>query len=396
MAFTSTRNDKVTKCAAGCGYWAVRRKAPWKFQPGNTIIRGQTHLYGILAHYRMSPIFIEFGLLAAGLGIAGFYLTVCGDGIAEKTGLGGTWVGLALMASVTSLPELVTGISAVRWVDAPNIALGDAIGSCVFNLILLVVLDFLHREAPVFTRVSQGHILAAGFSIMLLGLVGFNILVNHHFNQLSIGHVGLATPLIMFTYAIAVYTVFQYERKTLKESTGEIGLRYSHISLRQTIVRYILAASVVVLIGLRLPMTAEQMAAQMGWGQTFVGTLFVAMATSLPEVAVTLSALRIGALDMAMSDIFGSNLFDLLIVAIDDIAYSKGPLLANASTLHLISIQSAIMMTGIAIVGLLYRPKGRVLKSVGWSSLMILMLYATNMAVLYLSQAQSSLLQTHP
>jgi cation:H+ antiporter len=161
-------------------------------------------------------------------------------------------------------------------------------------------------------------------------------------------------------------------------------------------VRYILAASVVVLIGLRLPMTAEQMAAQMGWGQTFVGTLFVAMATSLPEVAVTLSALRIGALDMAMSDIFGSNLFDLLIVAIDDIAYSKGPLLANASTLHLISIQSAIMMTGIAIVGLLYRPRGRVLKSVGWSSLMILMLYATNMAVLYLSQAQSPLPQTHP
>jgi cation:H+ antiporter len=99
---------------------------------------------------------------------------------------------------------------------------------------------------------------------------------------------------------------------------------------------------------------------------------------------------------MAMSDIFGSNLFDLLIVAIDDIAYSKGPLLANASSLHLISIQSAIMMTGIAIVGLLYRPRGRVLRSVGWSSLMILMLYSTNMAVLYLSQAQSPLHQTHP
>ena len=72
-------------------------------------------------------------------------------------------------------------------------------------------------------------------------------------------------------------------------------------------------------------------------------------------------------------------------------AYTKGPLLANASTMHLISIQSAIMMTGIAIVGLLYRPKGRILRTVGWSSLMILMLYATNMGVLYLSQGVSSL-----
>ena len=342
----------------------------------------------------MASIFLEFGVLAASLGVAGFYLTLCGDAIAEKTGLGGTWVGLAMMASVTSLPELVTGISAVRWVDSPNIALGDAIGSCVFNLILLVLLDFLHREAPVFTRVSQGHILAAGFSIMLLGLVGFNILLNHQFSQLAIGHMGLATPLIMLTYGIAVYTVFQYERKTLKEHTGEIAIRYAHISLRQAVGRYVMAAAVVVLIGLRLPMTAEHMATQMSWGQTFVGTLFVAMATSLPEVAVTLSALRIGALDMAMSDIFGSNLFDLLIVAIDDMAYTKGPLLANASTMHLVSIQSAIMMTGIAIVGLLYRPKGRILRTVGWSSLMILMLYATNMAVLYLSQGQSPLAHT--
>ena len=188
--------------------------------------------------------------------------------------------------------------------------------------------------------------------------------------------------------------MFQYERKTLKEHTGEIAIRYGHITLRQAVGRYVVAAAVVVLIGLRLPMTAEHMATQMEWGQTFVGTLFVAMATSLPEVAITLSALRIGALDMAMSDIFGSNLFDLLIVAIDDMAYTKGPLLANASTMHLVSIQSAIMMTGIAIVGLLYRPKGRILRTVGWSSLMILMLYATNMAVLYLSQGQSPLAHT--
>jgi cation:H+ antiporter len=149
---------------------------------------------------------------------------------------------------------------------------------------------------------------------------------------------------------------------------------------------YGLAASVVVLLALRLPATAEHMAALMGWDRTFVGTLFVALATSLPELAVIVSAVRIGALDMAIGNLFGSNLFDLLIVAIDDLFYTKGPLLAAVSPLHLVSALSAIMMTGIAIVGLLFRPKYQVFRTVGWASLFILSLYILNMAVLYLRQ----------
>jgi len=331
-------------------------------------------------------IFLEFTVLAACLGLAGYYLTVYGDVIAEKTGLGGTWVGLAMMATVTSLPELVTGLSAVRLVDSPNIALGDALGSCVFNLVLIVLLDFLHRGASVYTRLSQGHILSAGFSVMLLALVAFSILVEHQGLSPRLGHVGLSTPLIILFYGVAVYTVFQYERSSLREHTGELAERYPHITLIKASLRYVLAALVVVAVGLRLPMTAEHMAVAMGWDRTFVGTLFVAMATSLPEVAVTISALRIGALDMAISDLFGSNLFDLMIVAFDDLAYTRGPLLAAVSPMHLLSAQSAIMMTGIAIVGLLYRPKSRVLKTVGWASLLILSVYILNVTALFLIQ----------
>ena len=335
---------------------------------------------------QIQTVFMEFAALAVGLGLAGYYLTVYGDVIAEKTGLGGTWIGLAMMATVTSLPELVTGISSVRLIDAPNIALGDALGSCVFNLGLIVLLDFFHRGASVYTRLSQGHILSAGFSVMLLGLVGFSILAEHQGLSLTLGHVGLSTPLIMLFYGVAVYTVFQYERSSLREHTGELAERYPHMTLRKAGLRYLIAATVVVGIGLRLPMTAEHMAVVMGWDRTFVGTLFVALATSLPEVAVTISALRIGALDLALSDLFGSNLFDLMIVAFDDLAYTRGSLLAAVSPMHLISAQSAIMMTGIAIVGLLYRPRNRVLKTVGWASLLMLSVYILNVTVLFLSQ----------
>jgi cation:H+ antiporter len=61
----------------------------------------------------------------------------------------------------------------------------------------------------------------------------------------------------------------------------------------------------------------------------------------------------------------------------------KGPLLANVSSAHLISAQSALMMTGIAIVGLLYRPKTRLFRTVGWISLFMLGIFVLNVFVLY-------------
>lgn len=331
-------------------------------------------------------IFIEFGVLSLMIGTSGYFLSLYGDVIAEKTGLGGTWVGFAMLATVTSLPELVTGVSAVSYVGVPNIALGDALGSCVFNLLLIVLLDFLHRGASVYTRISQGHILSAGFGVVLLGFVAFNIVLYQQDISMSLGHVGLYTPIIMLFYIFAVRTVFRYEKAQRLEVVEEIAERYPKISLARALTYYFLAATVVVIMGIRLPVTAEHLADAMGWQRSFVGTVFVALATSLPEVAVTVSALRIGALDMAISDLLGSNLIDLVIIAVDDLAYLKGPLLANVSPVHLVTIQSAIMMTGIAIVGLLYRPQTRLFKTVGWVSLFMFAIYILNLSMLYLQR----------
>jgi cation:H+ antiporter len=331
-------------------------------------------------------ISIEFAALSLVIGGSGYFLSLYGDVIAEKTGLGGTWVGLAMLATVTSLPELVTGVSSVTYVGSPNIALGDVLGSCVFNLLLIVLLDFLHREASVYTRISQGHILAAGFGVVLLGFVAFNLVLFHNGVGLRWRHVGIYAPIIVLLYVIAVRTVFRYEKSRRKEFSENVPGRYRKISLTRALTFYVLAAAVVVAAGIRLPVTAENLAEAMAWHRSFVGTVFVALATSLPELTVTLSALRLGALDMAISDLLGSNLFDLVIIAVDDLAYRDGPLLAMASPVHLVSAQSAIMMTGIAIVGLLYRPQTRLFKTVGWASLFMFSIYILNLSVLYLQQ----------
>jgi cation:H+ antiporter len=333
-----------------------------------------------------SPIaaWLEFILCAALIGYAGSKLSRYGDVIADKTGLGGAWIGLALMATVTSLPELVTGISSLTLADAPDIAVGNVLGACVINLVMIVFLDLLQREESVFTRASQGHILSAGFGIIMAGFVGFSVLFSQHGDVMSLGAVGVYSPVLLVLYAVAVRSVFHYERRQRADAAGERAERYPDVTLRLALTRYAQAAAVVVAVGLWLPYVGRDLAQAMAWQETFVGTLFVAFATTLPEIAVTVSALRIGALDLAVSNLLGSNLFNIAIIAIDDLFYFKGPLLSHVSGLHAVSALSVVMMSGVAVVGLFYRPPTRVFRTVGWASLLLLSIYLLNTFFLYL------------
>lgn len=333
-------------------------------------------------------VWLQFAFCVLLIGVAGSRLSRYGDIIAEKTGLSGTWIGVIMLATVTSLPELATGVSAVSLADAPDLAIGDVLGSCVFNLFIIFILDFLHRKESVYTRASQGHILSAGFGIMMLGFAGFSLLVSAEGQVVRIGHMGLYSPLILILYVLAIRTVFRYEHSnSLKESSEQAATVYDHLSLRHAVIGYSLAAAVVVGAGTWLPFVGSRLAQLMGWETTFVGTLFVAFATSVPEMVVTLAALRIGALDMAIGNVLGSNLFNIAILAVDDIFYLPGPLFAQVSSLHVVSAVSAIMMSGIAIVGLLYRPKTDLFRKVGWISLFLFLIYLLNSYVIYLYES---------
>ncbi len=327
---------------------------------------------------------MSFGLCMLLIGVAGSKLSRYGDAISEKTGLGGSWVGFVLLASVTSLPELATGVSAVTVARAPDIAVGDALGSCVFNLVIIVMLDVLHGPESLYARASQGHILSAAFGIMLIGFIGFNILLSAAGMTFAVGHIGASSIIILLLYAVAVRTVFRYERGRLEAYVEAEPEAYRHLSLREVLLRYALAACVVIVAGVWLPFVAKDLALTMQWQTSFVGTLFVALATSVPEIVVTVTALRLGALDMAIASLFGSNLFDAAIVCIDDLLFTSGPLLASVSSTHVVSALSAVMMSGVAIVGLLYRPRRRVFKLIGWTSLLLFCLYLGNTFVVYL------------
>lgn len=329
----------------------------------------------------MIDAWVQFLAISALIVGAGYWLARTGDAIAEKTNLGGTWIGVILLASVTSLPELATGLSSVTIADAADIAVGDALGSCVFNLMLVAVLDFLYRETPIYLKASPGHILSAGFSVMLLGLVVFSMLAGDALT-LPLGHVGSYTPAIILLYIVAVRAIFVQERRTA--SSRLTHDRYPHLTLRDAIVQYAIAAAVVILAGVAMPGAAKTLAAVMGWSESFVGTLLVAAATSLPEAASTIGALKLGALDLAIGNLLGSNLFNILIIALDDLAFVDGPLLASVSQTHAVSGVSAMTMTGAAVVGIHYRPVTRVFKIAGWVSLSLVFVYILNSLVFFM------------
>lgn len=312
--------------------------------------------------------------------LSGVRLSRYGDVIAEKTGMGGTWVGVLLMAAVTSLPELVTGASAVVLYDLPDIAAGDVIGSCMFNLLILAFLDFRDPN-PLSAHIHQRHTLSAAFGLLMLGLTALALVAG--VRAPSIGWIGLHSLVFLAVYVFAMRTIFVFERAQLTDVaeslTGEI--RYAEITLKRASALYAASAAVLVAAAILLPGAAETLATETGLGRSFVGSLFVAASTSMPEVVVSIAAARLGALDMAAGNLFGSNIFNIAVLGIDDILYTNGPILASVSSAHMVTLAAAMTMTAIAIIGLTYRAKRKRFR-LAWDSLGIVGVYVLAIALL--------------
>ena len=248
-------------------------------------------------------------LIACALAIAyaGARLTLLADVIGEKTGMSGSWVGLLLLAAVTSLPELATGISAVTVAQAPNIAVGDVLGSTVFNLALLVLLDVLHRPDSIYSAASTGHILSAAFGTVLLGVVVRASCCNAK-TSCPRSEPSAATPRFSsccICWRCGVCSPTSSGKPTTEGRCAPSATRRSVCALAS--LRFGLFAGIVAVAGIWLPVVGARIADEMGWSRTFVGTLLIAGATSLPEVVVTLAALRLRALDMAIGGLLGAT-----------------------------------------------------------------------------------------
>jgi len=324
-----------------------------------------------------------YGACTALIVISGAKLSRYGDILAGKTGLGRTWIGVVLMASVTSLPELITGLCSVTYAGAPDIAVGDVLGSCTFNLLILALLDVFHRPLPLSTRAHHGHTLSAGFGILLTGIAIQGLILRERIQP--IGWIGGYSLLLPGVYLVAMRMIHKYEKRRVaafaRERSEEPG--YDAIPMRLAVRHYALHAGVIVLAASALPLAGKGIAESTGLGQTFVGNIFIAASTSLPEVVVCLAALRLGAVDLAIGNLLGSNIFNIgLILAADDFLFAPGALLSSVDPAHVVSAVSAAIMAAIAILGFTYRAERKRLW-LAWDSIGMAAVYLVTLLILF-------------
>jgi cation:H+ antiporter len=314
---------------------------------------------------------------------AGTKLTRYGDAIAEKTGLGRIWIGLLLIALVTSMPELVTGISAAALVKQPDLAVGDFLGSCLFNLTILALLDIIYRPAPVLSRASTRNIMPAVMSAVLIALVAISILAGDRLSGITLGWVGVPSIVIFVLYIFFVRKIFSTEKKVKAELHQTGQLQHTGLSTKAVYLRFSLAALAIIGAGIWLAFIGDEISTTCNLSNSFCGSLFLAITTSMPELVVAITAVRIGAIDMALADILGANMLNMANTFTTDIFYSRGPVLSSVSSDHLITAVGAIAMTILVIVGLRFRQQRKTFRFISWYGVALIIIYFTTFYFVY-------------
>ncbi len=314
--------------------------------------------------------------------LAATKLAEYGDVIALRTGLGRMFIGTLLLAGATSLPELLTTINSIGQ-NVPDLAVGNIFGSCMFNMFMLGVLDLLYQKARILRKVMINHALSAGMAILLTGLAVFLIIGNL---PGQIGWLGMDSLLLMAVYIGGIRLVQSSSltnTATVDGAITEADIDLANVpSLRRGLIGFGLASLVLVVVTPTLVSSSAQIAADLGVSTGFVGAALVAVVTSLPEVVTTIAAVRIGAYDMAVGNLFGSNMFNIFALGITDLFFTQGRFLANVDPVMTLAGLMALVLTTMGLIGNVARIEKRIF-FVELDALVILVSYGLFMWMLY-------------
>lgn len=302
-----------------------------------------------------------------------------GDVIAVRTNLGGLVVGTLFLAAATSLPELITSVSAFQ-MGAPDLAAGNLFGSNMVNIVLLALIDLVNYQVPLIRRMAVSHTLTAVLASLLMLLAVIFIIVDI---PSAIGWVGLDSLVIILVYFGGIW-LFQQENQLQggTSRTEVIPVEDSFPSLRIGVIGFSLAAILLLFVVPELVEASTEIATITGLGDGFVGTTLLSLVTSLPELLAALAAIRIGAFDLAVGNLFGSSIFNMLGLGIADFFYTEGRFLGAIDTGFALVGLLALLLTNMALLANLARIERRVL-FIELDSIAIIVTYLAGMYLLF-------------
>ncbi len=278
------------------------------------------------------------------------------DTIADETGLGGLWIGTVLLAASTSLPEVLTAVNAAL-LDAPDIGVGDIFGANMANMLILAVLGLVFFRRRILEHVHKEHMQSGLLGILLMVMAGVGIIAG---GWGRIGHVGLETIMIAAVYLGGMRLLYRLAVLPVHSAEPIRGRSLNRVRLWEAAGGFALGAIGLLILTPVLVLSAEAVSLETGISTTFVGTLLVGLATTLPELSTTFSAIRLGAFDLAVGNLFGSVMFNMVILLLMDVAYARGPLLGFVARDHLLTILVGVTLLALGIVAILFRGRRRV------------------------------------
>lgn len=319
-------------------------------------------LAAISGHGPLLPL-VAFLLLGALIFAIAGRLARAADAIADATGLGRAWIGAILLGASTSLPEITTDINA-SLLDVPDIGIGDLMGSTLANMLILALLDLLYAKESILHKVAVNHAVVGLLAIALTMIAGIAIATGG-FGRVA--HVGVESIVIVGVYLLGMRVFYQLTRTASAglipdaphAGNGPDPATSRRQRLRAALWTFALAALALVIVTPLLVLAAEGISIESGLSETFIGTLLVGITTSFPEMAATVAAVRLGAVDLAVGNIFGSNAFNMCVILFMDVAYLEGPVLASVSQAHVVTAQLAVLSLSFGVIGLMSRLEQR-------------------------------------
>jgi cation:H+ antiporter len=325
-------------------------------------------------------LFISAGAVVV---VAGTALARYGEAIAQRTRAGRLWIGAVLLAGATSLPELGTDIAAVR-MGALDLALGDLFGSSMANMLILALVDLLPPRREVLRRATLDHALAACLAISLSAFAAAALLAP---SGRVVAGISAESFVLAAAYLLGTRAVYRHAMRDFgpeKVSVDEVAAGHQQVpTLRRSVFGFGVAALVTLAAAPVFAYAAKQLAEVTGLGTTFVGTWLVGLSTSLPELVASIAAVRIGAFDLAVGNLLGSNAFNISILLWIDLAHPGASIFVDASPTHVLSLVFGMLLMALGLAAIVYRAKKR-FAMLEPDSALIVLTYALAMWQLYL------------
>jgi cation:H+ antiporter len=309
---------------------------------------------------------VAFVVMAAVVVLSGTRLSIYGDALGDRTGLGSGLIGLVFLAAVTSLPELVVSLTSViqntDLAKGADLATGNMLGSNVFNLLILALMALLFTRRFDPRKLESPHTDTTVYGLIMLGIFAIAFLTTHR-TAMRVPLLGCSWPVLALPVAYGF--IIRRERRQMETTQKEHLPSESRLAQLPALHFYSVLGILCALIiggGILLSMLGSRMALppeQGGFGleATLIGTIFLAISTSLPELVISFSSVRMGFLDMSIGNVLGSNLFNLLIIFVADIAMRGNSMLSNASKNHWASVGLIFLLTLLAAALLRARNK---------------------------------------